>query len=305
MALPIKIKLPEGFLDEEVRCGYTVTKKLKQIWAIELDLYKEFERICKKYDINFSIYWGTMLGAVRHKGFIPWDDDLDVIVDRKGFEKLLKIPQSEYGENYFMQSAMSERNYYYQQLRLRNSLTTGYIIGADPCANNGIFLDIYVFDGVAPNRFWLGFHAVLKHIVLVPLKFFCKTGDLNIGARMIRALVRILPFKVWRWIYCRVVSMFTPFVDKIGPANSFKPQDHLDYWITKKDFAECEDVPYEFTTVRSIKNVIPFLERRYKNYMEFPPVEERGKWHEGVIRFEPEIPYKDYLKLNAVGDGRC
>ena len=300
MALPIKIELPEGFLDEEVRCGYTVTKKLKQIWAIELDLYKEFERICKKYDINFSIYWGTMLGAVRHKGFIPWDDDLDVIVDRKGFEKLLKIPQSEYGENYFMQTAMSERNYYQQQLRLRNSLTTAYIQGSDPRMNNGIFLDIYVFDGVAPNRFWLLVHSVLKHIALVPLKFYCAQGNLRFTTRLLRAVTRIVPFRMWWWIYSHILSLFTPFVDKMGPANSFKPQDHLEYWIYKKDFADCEDVPYEFTTVRSIKNQIPFLERRYKNYMEFPPIEERGKWHEDAIHFEPEIPYVDYFKVKAV-----
>lgn len=292
MALPIRIELPEGFLDEEVRCGYVVTRKLKQIWAVELDLYKEFERICRKYDIDFSICWGSVLGAVRHGGFIPWDDDLDVIVDRKGFKKLLKVPRSEYGGNYFLQTALSEENHYQHQARLRNSLTTAHIRGSSPCVNNGIFLDIYVLDGVAPNRFWLSVHAVLKHIALLPLKSYWAHGNL---------LARLVPFRVWWWIYCRVVSMFTPFVDKIGPADSFKPEDHLEYWISKKDFADCEDVPYEFTTVRSFRNRIPFLKRRYGNYMEFPPLEERGKWHEGVIHFEPEVPYEDYFKSKAAG----
>lgn len=300
MSLPIKIDIPDGFFNDEVRCDFTVPKKLKQIWAVELDLYKEFERVCKKYGIDYSIYWGTMLGAVRHQGFIPWDDDLDVIVDRKGFEKLLKIPHTEFGENYFLQTAFSERTYFQQQVRLRNSLTTAYIKGSDPQANNGIFLDVYVFDGVAPNRFWLAVHSFLKHAAIVPLRLYCQEGGANYAKRLLRLLVRILPFKAWWWLYSRILAMFTPFVDKIGAANSFKPQDHFEYWIYKSDFADCEDVPYEFTSVRSIKDRVPFLERRYKKYMEFPPAEERSKWHEGIIHFEPEMPYREYFKSSSM-----
>ena len=79
--LPIKIKLPLGFLDEEERSGFRVCLNQKKIWAIELDLLSEFMRVCAKHKIKYQVFAGTLLGAVRHGGYIPWDDDLDVCLD--------------------------------------------------------------------------------------------------------------------------------------------------------------------------------------------------------------------------------
>ena len=147
------IELPKGFLDQESRDGFLVPSKLKRIWAVELDLLCKFDSVCRKYGIKYHVAYGTMLGAVRHKGFIPWDDDLDVWLLRDDFEKLQTVAKEEFKDPYFLQTALSDRKFFTMNPRLRNSRTTAIIRGQEsPDFNNGIFIDIYILDGYTSSK---------------------------------------------------------------------------------------------------------------------------------------------------------
>ena len=78
----------ESFFEPETRCDFHINTKRKQVWAIEIDLLIEFDRICRKHNLRYFLAYGTLLGAVRHKVFIPWDDDVDVLMPREDYEKL-------------------------------------------------------------------------------------------------------------------------------------------------------------------------------------------------------------------------
>lgn len=150
----LKIELPDGFLEEEVRCDYTVTKDIKELWAIEIDLLMQLDEVCKKHNLKYYITDGTMLGTVRHKGFIPWDDDIDVTMFRDDYEKLLKVAETEFKYPYFLQTEYSDPGCLRGHAQLRNSATTGILKTEEGKFkfNQGIFLDVFVMDTVIDDK---------------------------------------------------------------------------------------------------------------------------------------------------------
>lgn len=141
-------------LEEEVRCGFKVSEKRKKIWKTQLDIALEVKRICEKHNIAYFIMWGTLLGAVRHKGYIPWDDDFDIAFLRKDYEKFCKIAREEIKYPFFFQDALSDREFFIGYARIRDSRTTGWILwNPSPSYNNGIYIDIFPFDVIPSNKY--------------------------------------------------------------------------------------------------------------------------------------------------------
>lgn len=85
----------EEFFKEEERCGFIVPKIMKHCWAAEMEVLSDIDRVCRKYGLEYYVYFGTMLGAIRHKGFIPWDDDIDIAMKRSDYDKFKRIAPSE------------------------------------------------------------------------------------------------------------------------------------------------------------------------------------------------------------------
>lgn len=136
-----------SFFKEENRCGYLVTEQMKKVWACELDLLKELLRVCEKYKLRCWAEAGTLIGAIRHKGFIPWDDDIDMAMPREDYDRLAAIAKKEFKHPYFFQTIYSDKHYNHRHAQLRNSETAA--IPADNHNrkyNQGIFIDIFVLD---------------------------------------------------------------------------------------------------------------------------------------------------------------
>ena len=149
MNLPIKLNIPEKFYKEEVREGHLVTKEIKELWAVQLDLLNEVLTLCKENDIKVFVDSGTLLGAIRHKGFIPWDDDIDVMMFRPDYEKFCKIAKKTFKKPYFLQTLYNDNGYAQLHAKVRNSATTGIVhseVGKNIKYNQGIFIDIFVYD---------------------------------------------------------------------------------------------------------------------------------------------------------------
>ena len=144
---------PDSFFAEEYR-PIKISANRKRLWAVQLDLLIEFDRVCKANDIKYTLDAGTLLGAARHKGFIPWDDDVDVAMLREEYEKLDRIASKEFKEPYFWQTFRTDPDHGRGFARLRNS-STSYIRKVDLNGersffshNQGVFIDIFISDKV-------------------------------------------------------------------------------------------------------------------------------------------------------------
>lgn len=111
---------------------------------VQYDILKEFDRVCKKYNLTYFLAYGTLLGAVRHNGFIPWDDDIDTIMPYADYLKLMKIPQTEWKSPYFLQNSSTDKEWKICFSKLRNSETTLITVNtANMDVNQGVDIDIY------------------------------------------------------------------------------------------------------------------------------------------------------------------
>ena len=90
--------------EEETRQNYLISKEMKQVWACELDLLKKLLQVCEKYNLKCWADAGTLIGAIRDHGFIPWDDDIDVAMLREDYDKLVSIADKEFAHPYFFQT---------------------------------------------------------------------------------------------------------------------------------------------------------------------------------------------------------
>ena len=102
------MKFDKSYFEDQVRDGFFVPAEIKQAWAAELEVLSEVDKVCKKYNIQYFADWGTLLAAVRHEGFIPWDDDLDIVMKRDDYNRFMRIAQTELPDGF---SAYNFRNH--------------------------------------------------------------------------------------------------------------------------------------------------------------------------------------------------
>lgn len=301
--IQLSIDLPEHFLDEEVRCGYTVTKQMKEIWAVELDLLSQLQRVFEKYNIQYFSYAGTALGAVRHNGFIPWDDDIDLIVSRKNFEKLCKVAKKEFKYPYFFQTEESDYGCATGLAKLRNSETT-MILNSHKSRNfkfnQGIFVDIFVYDNIPDDKTERElFFKQIEDLKAKALKFrntfHCDKAELHTLKGKIKNVCENI---------IRISHIQNPFYKKLSSLcqkyNSVKTEYVQDVFIfpeiwkcsKAKYYADKIDVSFEFLKLPVPKDSDSYLTELFGDWRtprQLPPDHGYGSF------IDTNKTYKDYL----------
>lgn len=286
--------LPSSFFAEEKRNDFLVTCERKKIWGVLLDLLLTFDKFCQTHGLTYYLSGGSLLGAVRHKGFIPWDDDIDINMKREDYERLLEV-----GHNlpfpYFLETPYSSPECFYSHTRLVNDNTTAFSKSfVYQPMHHGIFIDIFPMDN------WLEddeerFEQIKALNMENSTYMRMKNPHLSEEERQ-----RV---KTWRGI--PPIDVYEK-VQELAQRDNGIPTEYMmagtitNYKFKKKlrpKAAYQKAVPYIFEGFRFLgpEDADQVLRIQYGDYMQLPPVEKRGIWHDNAI-FNADISYKDFLK---------
>lgn len=277
------IDLPADFLREEIRNEFLVDEKRKQVWAVELDLFSKFVHVCNKYHLKYYADSGTLLGAVRHKGFIPWDDDMDFVMFRDDYDKLCEVGEKEFNYPYFFQSERTDPGTIRGHVQIRNSHTTGILFSELQEKfefNQGIFIDIFPMDNLpcASERkdYWSELYALkqkYREYVSAHLKENYEELDRYYFdfEKCVKRYANIRTSKIALLSY--------EINNKVG--NRFV-----------KDYESSIEMPFEFMKINvpvGYKNILRII------YGVWSKPQMTASDHKGVL-FDVDRPYKEYLQ---------
>lgn len=287
--------------EELVKKEYLPAPKLRRIWKVQLGILKSFIAVCEKYHLQYYMIYGTLLGAVRHQGFIPWDDDMDIAMPRQDYDRLREIAPQAFEEPFFLQTPENDPGCYYGgYARLRDSSTTGMdALGWGTGSNQGIWIDLFPIDmGDADTpRYRRG----LRRLNLIQRMIFIKTY----GRKRCRTEIDrdgltnwwipfLLSFFHTRKGLCR---RFDRICRTCGDRKSGYMAILTHYKRPRKlyceDFQKTVWLPFENLELPAPGGYDHCLKSTLgRTYMEYPPQEERKPHHAGV--FLPNLPYRDF-----------
>lgn len=258
-------------------------EELRKMQLLQLDMLVELDRVCRKHDIPYCIGWGTLLGAVRHAGYIPWDDDADVAMLREDYEKFKAVACDLNPEICWFQDHTTDAEYRWEYGKLRRTGTTYIRAGQEHLkCKTGVFIDIFPLDDVPTSPIPEKIHAaecfVMRKILWAEAGKYSATGFEKIIYQM---LSKIPP----SFAHNRMASLAaksrnnTPNGVRILGLPLF-----TGYKMPKSWFLNRAEYSFEGKKLFGIKDADEFLRFRYGDYMSLPPENEREQ-HAPVSSF--------------------
>ena len=260
--------------------------------GVLLELLTEFDRICRENDIGYVLFAGSALGAVRHRGLIPWDDDLDVAMLRADYERFLQIAPQQLGERYYLQGEFSPHwPMFFSKLRKNGTACMERFVPRDPKLHQGIYLDIFPVDNLSDSKLVRKLQFAASKVVIA--KGLGRRGYLtdSKGKKLFMAACKLVPLAPVHRLAKLEKKRNTRWVHTFfGAASRYEKNVFPRQWFTDRVLAD-----FEGRTIPVSAFAHEMLELIYGDYMTEPPEEERQCKVHGVI-VDTQNSYEHYLQ---------
>lgn len=264
--------------------------EINQLKNIQLNILREFIRICEENELQYYLVGGSAIGAIRHKGFIPWDDDIDVGMPRKDYNRFLEIAQESLPDYYFLQTYETDPEYLANFAKIRDSRTT-FIESSmrNRKINHGVYIDVFPLDYYPEtNVKWFRMVELLQNARLS--KEFSSTASFKM--RIMQSVAGVLFPSIEETLRKRDKhiqsiknsSLLTNFCGAWGD-REIVPADFMGNGTT---------AVFENITVLVPEKYDAYLRKIYGDYMSLPPVEKRVGHHYTEI-IDLDKPYTEYI----------
>lgn len=269
---------------------------LREIQLYKLGIMEDIASICDKHGIKYILHYGTLLGAIRHAGYIPWDDDVDIAVSWRDLRKLIELINEEYSEKYFAQSIWTDRNYPLLWAQIRVNGTTSMPI--EFCSHDihwGMCIDVFALIAYEADE--QKEQKIKKAVGFVESVLAKEYMDMiNMEARGKRQrLINMIPHQVRHLIADALLKKYVREPKEDGLVSTLpdfqKVYKYSDVLVAEKHAFEGK----QFSVPKGYENV---LVTEYGDYMTLPPEEERGGHEQGLGKIINDVN-KDYREYKA------
>lgn len=261
-------------------------EQLRKLQELQLKIAIEVKRICEKNNISYFLDCGSMLGAVRHNGFIPWDDDMDIGFLREDYDKFIKLAQKELGKEFYLLTWDDNDEYPqpYAKLCLKDTIYQEKIAEKANNLDNGIFVDLFPYDNISDNRGMRFLNGVIRKLVSHMLMIKC--GYCVWEGKGVIKKVKFFPLFMLSMVLSRKtlkrLFMYMAYMYKDINTQEVGIEDGgiSLYWKYRRaDLTEFITKEFEKEEFIIPKNYDILLQTAYGDYMELPPEEKRWVGH--------------------------